>query len=425
MSTRAHLAGVRLAGADPQPGLGGVEGDRDRRAHGLARDLAARGVDAARARRRSRPARRRALIASIASRHGAARLALEARAEQRVDDHAPPERSRPRPRALGAPGVLRAPTRRRRGAAAPRRAAARGSRARRRRTPAGGATQTTLTCAPGVAQQARDAPARRRRCCPCRRRPPRARRARSCSTARATPAPARSISSSPGTPCSLDRPAIDRRASSRRRAAASASRAASPRDGDARWSARSRPRARRRRDGRYSTVTVLARLRGWSTFRPAPARDLVGEQLQRDHGEHRLQHPVDRAAARSRRRRAARRARRPRVASAITCAPRARTSCMLEIDLLEHRRVGGDADHRRGLVEQRDRAVLHLAGGVGVGGDVGDLLELQRALERHGQADVAADVEEELALPAARRRSRATCAAASGRAPRRCSAAGA
>ena len=35
----------------------------------------------------------------------------------------------------------------------------------------------------------------------------------------------------------------------------------------------------------------------------------------------------------------------------------------------------------RGLVEQRDRAVLHLAGRVGVRRDVGDLLELERALE--------------------------------------------
>ena len=48
------------------------------------------------------------------------------------------------------------------------------------------------------------------------------------------------------------------------------------------------------------------------------------------------------------------------------------------------------------LVEQRDRPVLHLPGGVGVGGDVGDLLELQRALQRHRQADVAAEVEEEV-----------------------------
>ena len=82
-------------------------------------------------------------------------------------------------------------------------------------------------------------------------------------------------------------------------------------------------------------------------------------------------------------------------------------------------------DDRRGLVEQRDRAVLHLAGGVGVGGDVGDLLQLQRPLERDGQADVAADVEEELALPAATRRSRAPARLAARRAPRRCSAAAA
>ena len=50
------------------------------------------------------------------------------------------------------------------------------------------------------------------------------------------------------------------------------------------------------------------------------------------------------------------------------------------------------------LVEQRDRPVLHLAGRVGVGRDVGDLLQLERALEADGQADVAAEVEEELAV---------------------------
>jgi len=43
--------------------------------------------------------------------------------------------------------------------------------------------------------------------------------------------------------------------------------------------------------------------------------------------------------------------------------------------------------------------VLHLSRGVCVGGDVGDLLQLQRALQRHWQADVAADVQEEHALP--------------------------
>ena len=43
---------------------------------------------------------------------------------------------------------------------------------------------------------------------------------------------------------------------------------------------------------------------------------------------------------------------------------------------------GRDDDDRRVLVEQRDRAVLHLAGRVGLGRDVRDLLQLQRALER-------------------------------------------
>ena len=64
--------------------------------------------------------------------------------------------------------------------------------------------------------------------------------------------------------------------------------------------------------------------------------------------------------------------------------------------LVEDRHVGRDADDRRGLVEQRDRAVLHLPAGVRVGRDVGDLLELQRALERDRAPHVAAEVEVEL-----------------------------
>ena len=147
----------------------------------------------------------------------------------------------------------------------------------------------------------------------------------------------------------------------------------------------------------HSTVTVLARFRGWSTFSPrrramwyasscsgitassgasiqSRARDLdhlvgvLGDLLvalgrDRDH-------------------------------------PRAARPDLLDVrdHLLEHRRLGRDHDHRRALVEQRDRPVLHLAGGVRVGGDVGDLLELQRALERDRQADVASQVEEELGI---------------------------
>ena len=57
-----------------------------------------------------------------------------------------------------------------------------------------------------------------------------------------------------------------------------------------------------------------------------------------------------------------------------------------------------DDDDGRPLLEQRDRAVLHLAGRVGLGRDVRDLLQLQRALERDRQADVAAEEEEERLL---------------------------
>ena len=55
-------------------------------------------------------------------------------------------------------------------------------------------------------------------------------------------------------------------------------------------------------------------------------------------------------------------------------------------------------DDRSPFLEQRDRAVLHLAGGVRLGRDVGDLLQLQRALERDRQSDVASEVEEERAV---------------------------
>ena len=42
---------------------------------------------------------------------------------------------------------------------------------------------------------------------------------------------------------------------------------------------------------------------------------------------------------------------------------------------------------------KRDRAVLHLAGGVALGVDVGDLFEFERALERGRIVDVAAHEE--------------------------------
>jgi hypothetical protein len=82
-------------------------------------------------------------------------------------------------------------------------------------------------------------------------------------------------------------------------------------------------------DADHSTVTVLARLRGWSTLRPAPAGDAVGQELQRDDGEQGLEHPVglrhadDLLGVLADRDVALR-------GDAMTCAPRARTSCMFD-----------------------------------------------------------------------------------------------
>jgi hypothetical protein len=59
------------------------------------------------------------------------------------------------------------------------------------------------------------------------------------------------------------------------------------------------------------------------------------------------------------------------------------------------RRVaGGDDDDGEGLVDEGVGAVLHLAGGVAFGVDVGDFLELERAFEGDGEVDAAAEVEE-------------------------------
>ena len=52
------------------------------------------------------------------------------------------------------------------------------------------------------------------------------------------------------------------------------------------------------------------------------------------------------------------------------------------LELLEERIVGRDRDDGHLGVDQRERAVLQLTGGVGFGVDVRDLLQLERALER-------------------------------------------
>ena len=211
MSMTRTRAGVGLAGVDPQPRLGRVEGRGGDGRDGRARDLAGRGVDAAG--HVGGDDRDAVELRQRVDRLGrrAARLAFEAGAEQRVDrDRRAVEcAGRPRLRRL-AGQALEVDLRVAGQLAAGRRAARRGRRARRR----------------AAAARRR---ARRRRCCPCRRRRRRDRRARS----RRRRGPGRrrrsSISSNAAMPCVLDRPAIGRRACAGRRAAAAASRAASSR----------------------------------------------------------------------------------------------------------------------------------------------------------------------------------------------------
>ena len=62
--------------------------------------------------------------------------------------------------------------------------------------------------------------------------------------------------------------------------------------------------------------------------------------------------------------------------------------------LLEDVIVGRDGHHRHLLVDERDRSVLHLARRIAFGVDVGNLLQLQRALERDRVVDAAAEEQE-------------------------------
>ena len=76
-----------------------------------------------------------------------------------------------------------------------------------------------------------------------------------------------------------------------------------------------------------------------------------------------------------------------------------------------------DEDRLAGL-DERDRAVLELAGGEALGVDVGELLELERTLEGDRVADVAAEEQHRAGvghpvrelLDALAARARATCA---------------
>ena len=53
----------------------------------------------------------------------------------------------------------------------------------------------------------------------------------------------------------------------------------------------------------------------------------------------------------------------------------------------------GEDDDGQRFVDERVGAVLHFAGGVAFGVNVGDFLELERAFERDGEMDAAAEIE--------------------------------
>ena len=182
MSTTVTAPGVRLPRRDPQPRLGGVERRRRDRAHGRARHLAGARVDAAGDVRGDHRARG---VVDRLDRGGDPTLA--ARRCEPVPSSASTRPVAPSSRAASY-GTGAAPGSRSSCAAASPpshpapRAAARRRRARRR----------------AAAARRR---ARRRRCCPCRRRPRSGPTGTRSAITRASPSPARSISSSDGIPC--------------------------------------------------------------------------------------------------------------------------------------------------------------------------------------------------------------------------------
>ena len=60
--------------------------------------------------------------------------------------------------------------------------------------------------------------------------------------------------------------------------------------------------------------------------------------------------------------------------------------------LIKERTVGAQRDDERAVLDERDGAVLQLAGGVGLGVDIADLLELQAPLQRQGVVQIAAEI---------------------------------
>ena len=122
-------------------------------------------------------------------------------------------------------------------------------------------------------------------------------------------------------------------------------------------------------------------------------RHMIGQQLHRDRIQDRRHERIDRRqhdrlggdAAQLRRAR--------RIAEHDHLAAARRGLLQVGRGLLEQRPRRRDGDHRHVRVDQRDRAVLHLAGGIALGVDVADLLQLQRAFQRDREAVAAAEVQ--------------------------------
>ena len=151
----------------------------------------------------------------------------------------------------------------------------------------------------------------------------------------------------------------------------------------------------------YSTVTLLARFLRLVDVAAAADGDVIREQLQRHHHQHRCDQRMrvwdrDQEVI----------GRIEQLLDPVLILAREddhRSASRLRFldipdHLLEHVVVRRDRDDRHLLVDQRDRTVLHLAGRIAFGVDVGDLLQLQRAFERDRIVDAAAEEQEVAAL---------------------------
>ena len=139
---------------------------------------------------------------------------------------------------------------------------------------------------------------------------------------------------------------------------------------------------------------ALGQVAGLVDVAPALQRNVVRQQLQRHHAQlgqqHRLrlrhgQHPLHTAVHPLR--------------AALGGERQHMGASRLHLHhvahgLVEQRHIGGGGNDRRPLLDEGDGAVLQLAGGVGLGVDVGDLLELQASLQRQGVVQIAADKED-------------------------------